>query len=309
MPLRLVFCGTPAFALPSLKQILADSRFEVAAVVTQPDRPRGRGHEISASPLKEFALSKGLRVFQPERIRDESAVNFFTEISPDAVVIIAYGQIVPTQLLKIPRLGWINLHASLLPKYRGAAPINWAIVNGESVTGNSTMLVDAGMDTGAILLQQRVEIARDETAPRLATRLAELGAALVVDSIVGLDHGTLVPKPQDNAQATRAPLLKKEHGRINWNLSATQIYNRVRGLAPGPARSHIFADSFATSGAGPQNFRSDRQRSEMFPAQSSQLAVDYSSPVAKTHSSNSPKCRSKGASVFPPPNFIVALVL
>ncbi len=233
-PLRIVFCGTPAFGLPSLKQLLADSRFEIAAVVTQPDRPRGRGQEISASPVKTFALENNLKVFQPDRIGSESSRDFFMNISPDAVVIIAYGQIVSPQLLEIPRLGWINLHASLLPKYRGAAPINWAIANGESVTGISTMLVDAGMDTGAVLLKHEIQIGLDETAPQLATRMAEFGAPLVTNSLTGLNERTLTPQPQDNSQATRAPLLKKEHGRINWNLSALQIYNRVRGLAPWP---------------------------------------------------------------------------
>jgi methionyl-tRNA formyltransferase len=233
-PLRIVFCGTPAFGLPSLKQLLSDSRFEIAAVVTQPDRPRGRGQEISASPVKTFALESNLKVFQPDRIGSESSREFFMNISPDAVVIIAYGQIVSPQLLEIPRLGWINLHASLLPKYRGAAPINWAIANGESVTGISTMLVDAGMDTGAVLLKHEIKIGPDETAPQLAARMAALGAPLVTNSLIGLNEKTLVPRLQDNSQATRAPLLKKEHGRINWNLPAQQIYNRVRGLAPWP---------------------------------------------------------------------------
>ena len=233
-PLRLIFCGTPAFGLPSLKQLLTDARFEVVAVISQPDRPRGRGHEISASPIKEFALANNLRVFQPNRIGSDESREFFATISPDAVVIIAYGQIVPDSLLKIPRLGWINLHASLLPKYRGAAPINWAIVNGESFTGNSTMQVDSGMDTGAVLLQSRTEIGGTETAPELAARLAELGAALVVESLIGLAEKTLTPEPQDNANATRAPLLRKEHGRINWNLTSSEIYDRIRGLAPWP---------------------------------------------------------------------------
>ncbi len=239
-PLRLVFCGTPAFGLPSLKQLLADSRFEVAAIVTQPDRPRGRGQEISASPVKTFALENNLKVFQPDRIGSEESLQFFTNISLDAVVIIAYGQIVPASHLQIPRLGWVNLHASLLPKYRGAAPINWAIINGETFTGISTMQVDSGMDTGALLLQERTEIGPDETAPQLAARMAELGAKLIVNSLIGLAEKTLHPQPQDNSQSTRAPLLRKEHGRVNWNLSAAEIYNRVRGLAPWPGAFTTF---------------------------------------------------------------------
>jgi len=240
MPIRLVFCGTPPFALPSLNHLLVDSRFDVAAVVTQPDRPRGRGHEISRPPVKEIALAKGLRVFQPEKIRDQSSHEFFASISPDVVVIIAYGQIVPATLLKMPRLGWINLHASLLPKYRGAAPINWAIINGERFTGNSTLQVDAGMDTGAILLQQRLEIGPEETAPQLAARLAEAGAPLIINSIIGLDQRSLTPHPQDSALACRAPLLKKDDGRVDWRLSAAQIYNRLRGLDPWPGAFTYF---------------------------------------------------------------------
>src|SRR5579864_4055583 len=158
MPLRIAFCGTPEFAVPSLRRLLADPEFQVEAVVTQPDRPRGRGQQVSASPVKEVALKAGVYIFQPESIKSESALQFFTRVQPDAVVIIAYGQIVPTSLLEIPRLGWINLHASMLPKYRGAAPINWAIVNGETTTGLTTMQIDPGMDTGPMLLQRRLEI-------------------------------------------------------------------------------------------------------------------------------------------------------
>ena len=240
MPLRLVFCGTPVFALPSLQRLLEQPHFEVAAVVTQPDRPRGRGQELAASPVKEFALLKNLRVEQPEQIRSDSAFEIFEQIAPDAVVIIAYGQIVPQRLLDIPRLGWINLHASLLPKYRGAAPINWAIINGDSYSGITTMLVNAGMDTGPILMQQRLEIGRDETAPQLGERMAHAGAPLVMNTLVGLENGTLLPNPQNNAQATRAPLLKKEFGLIDWRFPARQIYNRIRGLQPWPGTFTYF---------------------------------------------------------------------
>lgn len=202
--------------------------------MTQPDRPRGRGQEISASPVKEAALAAGLYVFQPESIKSESALQFFDRIRPDAVVIIAYGQIVPRQLLEIPRLGWINLHASLLPKYRGAAPINWSIIHGDRRTGICTMQVDAGMDTGALLIQMPMEIGRDETAPELAARMANAGAPLVMSTLVALDRGAILPRTQNPEGATRAPMLRKEHGRIDWNLSAQEIYNRIRGLAPWP---------------------------------------------------------------------------
>jgi len=234
MTLRLVFCGTPEFALPSLRRLLVEPGFLVEAIVTQPDRPRGRGQLVSASPVKQFALDEGLQLFQPERIRDESTFDFFKRLNPDAVVIIAYGQKVPQTLLVIPRLGWINLHGSLLPKYRGAAPINWAIVNGETRTGITTMKVDAGMDTGPILLQQEMEIGADETAAELGRRMAEAGSDLVVDSLLKLERGQIVPRPQDKSLASSAPLLKKEHGRLDWTLDAQNIYNRIRGFDPWP---------------------------------------------------------------------------
>jgi methionyl-tRNA formyltransferase len=240
MALRLVFCGTPEFALPSLRRLIADANFQIEAVVTQPDRPRGRGHQVAASPVKEFALASGLYLYQPEKMRSESAELFLKRMAPDAVVIIAYGQIIPAHLLTIPRLGWINLHASLLPKYRGAAPINWAIVNGEKVSGLTTMQVDAGMDTGPILMQHQMEIEPEETAPELSQRMAESGAPLVVDSLLALANGTISPRAQDSSQATRAPLLKKEHGLIDWNLSATEIANRIRGFEPWPGAYAFF---------------------------------------------------------------------
>ncbi len=178
MALRIVFCGTPAFAVPSLRHLIAQQDFQVEAVVTQPDRPRGRGQQIAASPVKDVALAAGVPVFQPEKIKSDEALDYFKGLAPDVVVIIAYGQIISQRLIDVPRLGWINLHASLLPKYRGAAPINWAIVNGEARTGLTTMQIDAGLDTGPMLLKYETEIGRDETAPDLAARLAEAGAPL-----------------------------------------------------------------------------------------------------------------------------------
>jgi len=240
VPLRIVFCGTPAFALPTLKHLIAQPDFQVEAVVTQPDRPRGRGHEVSSSPVKDAALDAGIAVYQPEKIKSESGQNFFTRIAPDAVVIIAYGQIISQTLLDIPRLGWINLHGSLLPKYRGAAPINWAIVNGETRTGLTSMQVNAGLDTGPILLKYETEIGADETAPQLAARLAEAGAPLIVETLRKLDRGELTPEPQDESRATLAPLLKKEYGRIDWSQPAQAIYNRIRGLQPWPGAFTTF---------------------------------------------------------------------
>src|SRR3979490_301802 len=171
--MRIVFCGTPQFAVPTLKHLLAHSDFEVVGVITQPDRPRGRGPEVSFSPVKEAALAAKLPVHQPEKIRAPEVQELLQGLAPDCIVIIAYGQIIPARLLPIPKLGWINLHASLLPKYRGAAPINWAIVNGETRTGLTTMRIDAGMDTGNILLQQELGIGAIETAPELAAPLSE----------------------------------------------------------------------------------------------------------------------------------------
>lgn len=240
MALRIVFCGTPAFALPSLRRLIAQPDFRVEAVVTQPDRPRGRGQQVSSPPIKDAALEAGIPVYQPEKIKSESARNFFERVAPDVVVIIAYGQIIPQSLLDIPRLGWMNLHASLLPKYRGAAPINWAIVNGETRTGATTMQVEAGLDVGPILLERETEIGPDETAPELASRLAEIGAPLIAETLRKLDGGELRPQPQDNSQATFAPLLKKQDGRVDWSRLAQAIYNRIRGLQPWPGAFTTF---------------------------------------------------------------------
>ncbi|MGA8223650.1 MAG: methionyl-tRNA formyltransferase [Candidatus Acidiferrales bacterium] len=240
MPLRIVFCGTPAFALPSLRLLLAQPDFKVEGVITQPDRPRGRGQQTASSPVKDAAIAAGVAVYQPERIKSESAQDYFKRVEPDVVVIIAYGQIIPARLIEIPRLGWINLHASLLPKYRGAAPINWAIVNGESRTGVTTMRIDAGLDTGPMLLTREISIGADETAPELAARLAEAGAPLIVETLRKLERGEITPTPQDNSKATHAPPLKKEDGRIDWNLNAAKIYNRIRGLQPWPGAFTTF---------------------------------------------------------------------
>ena len=232
--MRLFFCGTPQFAVPALKHLIAQPGFEILGVVTQPERPRGRGQEVSFSPVKEVALAAKLPVHQPEKIRTPEFEALLQSFSLDVIVIIAYGKIIPARLLSIPKLGWINVHASLLPKYRGAAPINWAIVNGETRTGLTTMRIDAGMDTGDILLQRETTIGPRETAPELSARMAELGAPLIAETLVGLAAGTVVPRPQSHAEATHAPMLKKEDGRIDWTLSSAQIYNRIRGFATWP---------------------------------------------------------------------------
>jgi methionyl-tRNA formyltransferase len=237
---RIVFCGTPQFAVPTLKHLLASPDFELLAVVTQPDRPRGRGQEVSVSPVKEVALAAHLPVHQPEKIRSPEVQQLLEKLSPDFIVIIAYGQIIPARLLSIPKHGWINLHASLLPKYRGAAPINWAIVNGETKTGLTTMRIDVGMDTGDVLLQREIEIGPAETAPELAVRMSEAGAPLMEQTLRGLAAGNIIPRPQNHSDATIAPILKKENGRIDWHRPAREIYNRMRGFAPWPGAFTAF---------------------------------------------------------------------
>jgi len=240
VPLRILFCGTPEFALPSLAALVADSAFSVEAVITQPDRARGRGQDPASPLVKSLALERGLHVYQPEKIKSESARNFIESLKPDAAVIIAYGQIIPAALLPIPRLGWINVHASLLPLYRGAAPIQWALINGETRTGVTTMKIDAGLDTGAILERSELEIGAHEAARELSRRLAEAGAKLVVSTLKKLHHGDIAPEPQDDSRATLARPLTKEDGRADWTMTAAQIYGRIRGLEPWPGAYTTF---------------------------------------------------------------------
>ncbi|MGC2450391.1 MAG: methionyl-tRNA formyltransferase [Candidatus Sulfotelmatobacter sp.] len=234
MSLDLVFCGTPAFAVPSLEKLVA-SEFRVHLVVTQPDRPKGRGLELVPSLVKESALQLNLPVVQPERIKNnEEFRSQLAAIKPDAIIVVGYGRIIPQWMLDLPRVGNINLHASLLPNYRGAAPIQWAIASGETITGNTTMRIDAGLDTGDILLQEELVIDREDTAVTLAPRLAQMGADLLVETLRGLDSGTIKPLKQDDSQASLAPILKKEDGAIDFARSATEILNRLRGFQPWP---------------------------------------------------------------------------
>lgn len=231
--MRLAFLGTPAFAVPTLEQIV-EARHQVLAVVTQPDRPRGRGQNAAPPPVKETALRLGLPVYQPERVRRPEAVEYLRSLAVDAMVVVGYGQIIPQVVIDLAPLGIINVHASLLPAYRGAGPIQWAIVNGETRTGVTTMRIDAGLDTGDMLLKDETDIGTDENAVELGRRLAVMGAQLLVRTLQGLAAGTIVPVKQDSAQATHAPLLKKEDGLIDWNQHSLSIHNRVRGLQPWP---------------------------------------------------------------------------
>jgi methionyl-tRNA formyltransferase len=230
---RVVFLGTPQFAVPTLRAIVA-AEYEVPLVVTQPDRPKGRGAELSEPPARLAARELGLAVFQPERIRRPEAQARLAETKPDVIVVVGYGQIIPQSVIDIPRYGILNVHASLLPKYRGAAPIQWAIANGESRTGVTIMQIDEGLDTGDMLRKAETQIAPEETAIELGERLAAMGADLLVETLRDLANGKIAKERQDPAQATYAPILKKEHGRIDFAWPARSIHDRVRGFLPWP---------------------------------------------------------------------------
>jgi methionyl-tRNA formyltransferase len=234
MSLNLVFCGTPRFAVPTLER-LVEAGFRVHLVVTQPDRPKGRGLEVVFSPVKEAALKLGLPVVQPAAIKNNDEFRGqLSAIRPDAIIVVGYGRIVPQWMLDLPPLGNINLHGSLLPKYRGAAPIQWAIAQGERITGVTTMRIDAGLDTGDILLQRELAIGDEDTAETLALPLAAIGADLMVETLHGLQAGSIRPRPQDNARATLAPILKKEDGLVDFSRTAGETFNRIRGFQPWP---------------------------------------------------------------------------
>jgi methionyl-tRNA formyltransferase len=229
--MRIVFMGTPQAAVPTLRQCLGDGH-EVVAIWTQPDRPAGRGHKVAFSPVKEFALSHGLEVHQPARLKNDEARRLFASHAADVAVVVAYGRILPDHFLRTPRRGCINVHLSLLPLYRGAAPANWAIVKGESETGVTTMFIEPELDTGPILLQRKTEIGDTETAPELMERLSEIGAELLGETLSRLDD--LTPRPQRDRDATFAPILKKKDGLIDWSQSALVIERCVRGFQPWP---------------------------------------------------------------------------
>ena len=234
MVMRLIFMGTPQFAVPSLEKLLGSSH-RIVAVFAQPDRPAGRGERMAVPPVKVLALQHGIQLHQPERLKEDTWQTTFRQIHADACVVVAFGKILPRWLLEILPLGAFNLHASLLPKYRGAAPIQWAIANGESETGVTTMRLEEGMDTGDVLLQQKVLIAPHETAVELQRRLARLGADLLLETINLLESGKLQPVRQDPALATYAPLLRKEDGLIRWEqMTADEVYNRIRAFNPWP---------------------------------------------------------------------------
>jgi methionyl-tRNA formyltransferase len=253
--MHLIFCGTPDFAVPTLEKLIAE-KFAIDLVVTNADEPSGRGYEVKAPPVKQAALRAGLEVYQPAKLKEPATVEVLSPRHADAIVVVAYGHILPKWMIDLPPLGCINLHASLLPKYRGAAPIQWSLIRGETVTGVTTMRIDVGLDTGDILLQREVGIQDEDTAESLSHRLSQVGADLMAETLHRLERGEIEPQPQDHARATLAPMLKKEDGRINWTLPAIEIWNRIRGLRPWPGaytrfRSknlHIWAASRPAAG-------------------------------------------------------------
>jgi methionyl-tRNA formyltransferase len=236
----LVFCGTPQFAVPTLEK-LVETGFNVRLVLTQPDRPKGRGLGMVASPVKQTAERLGLPTYQPEKIKQNEELRAKLEqIAPAAIIVVGYGRIIPDWMLELPKYGNINLHASLLPKYRGAAPIQWAVANGEQLTGVTTMRINQGLDTGDILLQKDLAILDEDTAETLSPRLAAIGADLMIETLRGLAEGTVSSRPQQEEDATLAPILKKEDGRIDFSRSAREIYNRQRGFQPWPGAFTTF---------------------------------------------------------------------
>lgn len=230
---RIIFMGTPDFACPTLQKLIARGE-EIVAVVTQPDRPKGRGQKLMPPPVKELAEKNGIPVYQPVKVRDPLFVDIIRQLKPDVIVVVAFGQILPKALLDIPQHGCINVHASLLPRYRGAAPLNWCIINGETETGVTTMMMDVGLDTGDMLLIRKTALDENEDIVSLHDRMADMGADLLTDTLDRVAKGDIIPQPQNSADSCYAPMLKKEDGIINWDTDARAIHNKVRGLAAWP---------------------------------------------------------------------------
>jgi len=266
--MNLVFCGTPRFAVPTLEK-LVEAGFTVRLVVTQPDKPSGRGMQLAASPVKQSASRLGIPITQPEKIKkNEEFREQLAGIAPEAIVVVGYGRIIPQWMIDLPPLGNINLHASLLPKYRGAAPIQWAIAMGETVTGVTTMRIDAGLDTGDILLQKELPIGPNDTAETIAPTMAAIGADLMVETLRGLKNGTVQPRPQDNSNSSLAPILNREDGLIDFNRSAVEILNRLRGFRPWPGafttfrgkQLHVWEGTPVSSSVPPGEIRVEADR-------------------------------------------------
>lgn len=260
--MRLVFCGTPEFAVPTLDALLRAGH-SIELVLTQPDRPSGRGMEVQPSAVKQFAQNRGLTVRQPDKVRNNPELQEkLEELTPDCIVVVAYGRIIPPWMLALPQFGNLNAHASLLPKYRGAAPIQWSIANGETETGVTVMRIDEGLDTGDILAQTRVEISPSQTSPELAHVLANASAELMVKTLTALENGTAKAVPQDNASATLAPILQREDGRVDWTRTAREIFNRWRGFQPWPGAFTSFrGKKLSLRGMGVEQHPTDAIRS------------------------------------------------
>ncbi|MFU8802798.1 MAG: methionyl-tRNA formyltransferase [Bradymonadaceae bacterium] len=252
--LRIVYMGTPDFAVPALEELMA-SQDEVVGVVTNPDRPSGRGKKMAAPPVKRAAEAAGIEVYQPRRVRTDEAYDHIVARAPDVIVVAAFGQILPARLLQLPTHGCINIHASLLPKYRGAAPINWCIVRGEAETGVTIMQMDVGLDTGPMLMREATPIGAEETAQEVHDRLAAIGAGLIVETMTRIREGRLEATPQDDAQSTYAPMLSKEHGRIDWTAPARDVANLIRGFNPWPGTYALLEGK-----DGPQRIKFHRAR-------------------------------------------------
>jgi methionyl-tRNA formyltransferase len=286
----LVFCGTPQFAAPTLEKLVA-AGFRVKLVVTQPDRPSGRGMESAGSPVKRRALALGLPVTQPEKIRDDEFRAQLEKVGPEAILVVGYGRIIPQWMIDLPKLGNLNLHASLLPKYRGAAPIQWAIARGETITGVTTMRIDAGLDTGDILLQMEERIMPEDTALTLTPRLAQTGAELMIATLDGLKNGAITPRPQDNSQATLAPILTREDGLMDFSRTAVDTWNRIRGFQPWPGafthfrgktlHLHAVVSAAGRADISPGHFAIENQRLLLGFAHGTPLEIQELQPEGK----------------------------
>ncbi len=237
---NIVFMGTPDFAVPALEALIRSPEYEVALVICQPDKPQGRKQILTAPPVKALAVSHGLRVYQPNSLKNEEAYETIRACSPDFIVVSAYGKILPKNVLDLPRYGCVNLHGSLLPQYRGAAPVQWSVINGDAVSGVTTMLMDVGLDTGDMLLRETVAIGPEETAGELFDRLAALCPALLLKTLRGLEEGTIVPEKQNEAEATYVGMLDKAMAEIDWNKPARTVHDLIRGLNPWPVAKTKF---------------------------------------------------------------------
>ena len=274
MTASVVFMGTPFFSVPFLGALLKSGR-RVACAVTQPDKPKGRGRKLAQSPVKESAVEHGIPVFQPKRLSDPFFIDLIRKSSPEYIVVVAYGRIVPPEILRIPEKGCINVHASLLPEYRGASPIQQAIIDGRTYTGVTTMLMSPELDTGDILLQEKIEIDRGDTAGSLSVKLSKIGVDLLIRTLDGLDRGEITPMPQDHGKATLAPLLKKEDGLIDWRDTSDNIYNKIRGLDPWPGAYTFYkGDRWGIWKAEPPDKQPDKQIDKQLPSYTPGEIVD-----------------------------------